>query len=147
MKVIFLKHVPKAGRQFEVKDVADGYAQNFLFPRGLAEPALASRVRALENKRAEIDAKSSADMAQVIAALEKLDGASVEILGPANEQGHLFKGIHKEEILAALKEQKGIVLPEESLLLEHPLKETGVHELAVEVGEHKSVLKVSVGAE
>jgi len=144
MQVILLSDVPKVGRKFEVKNVSDGYAANFLFPRRLAE-------RATPEKLAQVKARAHAAAAQQevelslldknLAALKKL---SVHVKARANEQGHLYEGIRAQEVLKALSDEHRIELPEGSLELPHPLKSAGEHKIDVSAHGRKGVLTVVI---
>ena len=105
MKVILLQSVPKIGNKYDVKNVSDGYATNFLFPRKLAEIATDSAVTRMMNtkSRNEGDKKVHEDL--LMKNLKDLEGARVEMTESANDKGHLFAGIHAVEIIPALKEQ------------------------------------------
>jgi large subunit ribosomal protein L9 len=146
MKVLFLKDVPRVGRKYDVKDVADGYAQNFLFPRGLAKKADASDMAKAETLKNRAQEERQAGAARIVAELEKLGGDPVVVTGKVNEKGHLFAGIHAEAIVEALK-ARGIDIPAEALDLDEPLKETGEHEIAVHAGDKNVSFKVRVESE
>lgn len=147
MKIILLKDVKKLGKKYEVKEVADGHALNLLIPNGQALPATPGNVNMIEMKkkgdRLEV-AKTKAEFDEV---LNKVKEINIEIEGKVNEKGHLFAGIHKEEISEALRKQKGINLPAEHLILEKPIKEIGEHFITVKVGDREVTFKLNVKAE
>lgn len=146
MKVVLLKDVAKIGKRYDVKNVADGHALNMLIPRGLAEVATAQALKRAEISRLglEVDKKIQADLlAKNISALESV---KIEVKGKANEKGHLFAGIHKEEIVKLLKAQAHIDVLPEYIVLEHPLKEVGDHTISLEVSGKKAKFVVSVQA-
>lgn len=131
MKVILLNDVPKIGRKDEIKDVADGYATNYLLPRGLVEVATDKKIQELEAKRKESVAEQKIQDSLLEKNIHALKGVVIEISAKANEKGHLYESIHMSEILQALKEQKHVDLKEEHLSLEHPIKEVGEHTVSV----------------
>lgn len=131
MKVILLQNVPKVGHKYEIKTVADGYAANFLFPKKLAEAATSAKIKALEAQRKEIEAEQKVQQDLLTKNLKSLKDVRVEITAKANEQGHLFRGLHKDGILVALKEQKHIDLPEGAIMLDEPIKMIGDHTISV----------------
>ena len=147
MKVIFLKDVPRVGRAHEVKEVADGYARNFLFARKLAEPATALKVEALKTRTAEHEAHRKVQEHLLLKNLETLQGVKLEIKSKANEQGHLFKGIHVKDIVKLLHEHGHVDLNEEHVLLEHPVKELGETQVPVEVAGKKGEFTLLVTEE
>ena len=130
MKVILSHDVPDIGKKYDVKDVSDGYARNFLIPRKLAEFATPNLIKSAEmmKKREEQEKEISQDILEKNIA--ELDGLKISIKEKANEKGHLFAGVHKEEISKILKEQKHIEIPPELIDLEHPIKETGEHKIS-----------------
>ena len=133
MKVVLLKDVAGVGRKGEVKSVSDGHALNFLIPRKCAEmgtPAAIARAERFKNEAAT-EEKIQADLLQKN--LSALPGIILEIEGKANEKGHLFSGIHAEQIAAELRKQKGIALLPKFIALAHPIKEVGEHEISVNV--------------
>jgi len=141
MKVILLKDVAKVGRKYEVKEVADGFARNALFPRKLAELAMGDAVKRIEKMKRE--AAQAGDFAADLLAknLAALGGKTVILCAKANEKGHLFQGIHKEEIAEAIRKELGLDIPPDSLSLEKPIKEIGGHEVAI-TGVGKNEKKV-----
>jgi len=146
MKVLFLKDVPKIAKKYDIKEVSDGYAQNFLFPRKLAEIASkGAEARVEKFKKTEVEMKK-VNEALLHKSMKALEETVVTVKGKANEEGKLFAAIHKEEIADKLKEQAGIEMPAEYLDLEKPVKEIGEHEIPVIVGEKKGKFKLIVEA-
>lgn len=145
MKVILLKDVPKVGKKYEVKNVADGYALNLLIPRGLAEAATESAKKRMETMKAtdEVEKKVQADL--LAKNLHDLNGVVVEVSGKANEKGHLFASIHAESIAEELLKQKHLSILPEFITLHRPIKEVGDHEIQVLVNDKKAsfILKVT----
>ncbi|HEY4511665.1 MAG TPA: 50S ribosomal protein L9 [Candidatus Paceibacterota bacterium] len=145
MKVILLKDVPKVGKKYEIKAIADGHALNFLIPRGLAEAATANNLKKLETLKAT-DATEKKVQADLLAKnLKSLEGVVVEITGKANEKGHLFASIHTDTIVAELMKQKHLSLPTEFIKIAKPIKEIGDHEIPVLINDKKAsfILKVT----
>lgn len=146
MKVILLKNVPKIGQKYEVKEVSDGHASNFLIPRGLALVASQSALKQVENLKAKDVMEKNVHEDLLLKNLEDLAGVTVHMTESANEQGHLFAGIHKEEIIPALKEQTRLEISPEYIILEKPIKTTGEHEITVSVQDKKTTFKLIVEA-
>jgi large subunit ribosomal protein L9 len=146
MKVILLKNILKVGNAFEVKDVKPGYARNFLIPEGLAEIATDARVAHIEERRAKVQAANEAALAEATEHITALDGKTITLSEKANDQGHLFAGIHHNEIVDAIRVQLSVELLPEHILLEESIKETGEH--AVEIGNDavKATLTLIVNA-
>lgn len=144
MKIVLLKDVPKVGRKYDVKEVADGYARNFIIKNRLGElatPKLLARV-GHEKKRMEEEKKLREDL--LLKNLEDLKGITITLHSKANEQGHLFAGIHKEQLIPALKEQAHLDVLAEHIILEKPIKELGEHEVKIFVQDKKASFQVVV---
>lgn len=131
MKVIFSQDVPNVGKKFEVKEVSDGYARNFLLPNKLAELATDSVVKNAEVKKQQHDNGIKIQDELLEKNLDSLDGAKITISEKANEKGHLFAGLDKNEVAQIVKEQKNIEFPVDFLEIEKPLKEVGEHEIKI----------------
>lgn len=139
MKVILLKDVPKVGQKNTIKEVKDGFAINLLIPRGLAKQATPSAVHQME-KIQTLENKNK--KAGVEALEEKVSGLDqIEIKVKANEKGHLFAGIGKDELSNKLD------IPAESIILDSPIKEVGEHEIEVKIGEQTQKIKVVITQE
>ena len=124
MKVILLQDIPKLGKKFEVKEVADGHAQNQLIPEGLVKPATkevlewAEMQKELAGKAAEESLAKSQEMAS------QLDDMEVQLLLKVGEEGQLFEAVTSQKIADKLKEM-GYSVKKSQVKLEEPLKELG----------------------
>lgn len=144
MKVIFLKDVPRVGKKNDIKEVNDGYATNFLFPRKLAEMATQKNIDELERRKKEIKIERDIQETLLIKNLEEIKGKTVTILGKANEKGSLFSAIHKKEIVDAMKTEHHIDIAEDFLILEKPLKEIGEFDIEIKIKDKKSSFKLII---
>jgi len=145
MKIVFLKDVPRVGKKYEVKDVADGYGRHLVMQR-IAEPATKEVLARIQSKMATDATLKKVHTELLMKNLEALSGATITLLGKANEKGHLFASIHKEELLAELKRSAHIDMHPDYIMLDRPLKEIGTYEIPVVIEKNKSTLKVVVGA-
>ncbi len=146
MKVILLKDIAKLGKKFDVKEVADGHASNMLIPKGLVEmatPKTLLRVETLKISEAQ-DKKVQEDL--LIKNLKDINGVRIVLTEKANEKGHLFAAIHKEEIIAAIKEQTRLDISANFINLENHLKEVGEHTIDIEVRDKKASFVLSIEA-
>lgn len=137
MKVIFLKDVPRVGRRYDVKEVSDGYASNFLFPQKAAEIATPAAISALEKKKAAAEGVRKVRGDLLLKNLEDIKNARVTINAKANEKGHLFASIHNSEITNELKTQTGLSIDPSFIELAEPVKTIGEHSIIVRVGNKK----------
>ena len=138
MQVILLKDVPKVGRKGEVKEVADGYAQNALFPRKLAERATASKVAELQKQTEQAVAQQHAAEQEQMLRVKTMDGSRVEISVKADKAGHLYQKIDTTKIAEALEVDSVMVdLPD-------PIKSCGEHEVTLNAGKVRAQVTVVV---
>jgi len=147
MKIILLKDVKKIGKKYDIKEVADGYALNMLIPGNLAIPATTGNVNMVEVKKKGDMLEGAKNEAELQKALNEIKGISIEMKGKVNDKGHLFAGIHKDEIIEAVKKQKGVNILAEHLILEKPIKEVGDHAITVKVGDREVAFKLIIKPE
>lgn len=143
MKVIFLKNVPKIGRQHEIKEVNDGYAANFLFPQKLAEPATAKRVSEVQKMQQYLRVEREIRDDLLMKNLTALKDVVVTIHAKTSDTGHLFSGIKPEDIVQALKAQK-VDLDPGSIQLDRPIKELGDYDVPVEIRGKRSQFRLKI---
>lgn len=144
MKVILLKDVPRFGRRFDVKEVSDGHAMNFLFPRKLAEPATPAKVRDIEGKRAAKEGERVLAENLLERAVRAVNGNRFTVRARANEQGHLFEGIHKDAIVRAIQSVERAPIGEEEIVLEYPIKTVGEHAVYIRAGKSSATITVVI---
>lgn len=135
MKVIFHKDVAGVGRRFDVKNVADGYALNFLIPKKLAVPATTHELARIEAEKAVEVKKKQALEAQLAKSLKKISAVTITLEEEANDKGHLFKGIHVNELVTALKAQADLEVGADFIVLEKPIKAVGDYKIEVKAGD------------
>jgi large subunit ribosomal protein L9 len=128
MKVVFLKDVEGTARTGEVKDVADGFARNFLLPKSLALPATKNAVEqanAAAAREAKVQAKADAD-ARVV--LERITAKPIAIKA---KQGRLYGSVTNADIADALRSPAKTAVDRHTIELEEPIKELGDHTVHV----------------
>lgn len=144
MKVIFLQDVSRVGKRHDVKEVNDGYATNFLFPRKLAERATDGAIKRLELRKKEVLIEKKIQEDLLGKNLKEIKDKIVTISVKADEKGHLFSGIHKKEILEAMTKEHRANIDEEFIVLKKPIKEIGEFEIPVEIRDKKSSFKLLI---
>lgn len=142
MKVILKQDIKGVGKKYEIKNVADGYANNFLIPKKLVEYASPEAVKKAEVLRLATDAEKEIREKLTEKQIEMLKEVKIVLHKKANEKGHLFEKIHSEEIAQALKEQAKIEINPEFLVIEKPIKEIGEHTIIAQVGKNKGEFKL-----
>lgn len=143
MKVILLKDVPRIGRKYEVKDVPDGHALNFLIPRKLGERATPDSLRRLEIMKSKSAVAHAESEHAFRVAVAKAAEAGATISVEANAEGGLYKAVHADDIVKAFTE-KGIVLEERSILIDMPIKTVGQHEIKLASGSYEGAVTITV---
>ena len=123
MKVVLIKDVKNVGQAGEIKEVADGFARNFLIPNKLAEPATEEAIRRAQKEAEKKAEQAQAELEKFQKLAEELDGREL-VFKERGEQNKLFGSIGAEEIVKRLAEE-GITLDKKAILLEKPLKEAG----------------------
>ena len=124
MKVILLQDIEKLGKKYDIKEVAAGYARNFLIPKGLAKPATKVALKWLEVQK-EIEAKKAEeDLKRVQDFVAKVDGLEVVFQVKVGEKGELFESINSQKISEKLKEL-GFGIKKTQIELKEPIKELG----------------------
>jgi large subunit ribosomal protein L9 len=131
MKVVLRDDVEKLGQKGDVVDVADGYARNYLVPRGLAISAGDGVVRQAEAMRRNRSAREQRDREAAQALATRLTGRTLSVPARAGEGGKLFGSITAADIVAAAQSQFGVEIDRRRLGLDEPLKELGTVELPV----------------
>ena len=134
MKVILKADVKGKGKKGQMIEVAEGYARNFLMPKGLAVLATAdamNTMRLQEKAKAKADAEAKAAATEIA---EKLKGLQVKVSSKGGEGGKLFGAVTGREIAAALKEQHGVDIDSKKLVLDEPIKSFGSYEVKAKLG-------------
>lgn len=134
MKVILKADVRGKGKKGQMIEVAEGYARNFLLPKGLAVLATAdamNTMRLQEKAKAKADAEAKAAATEIA---EKLKGLQVKVASKGGEGGKLFGAVTGKEIAAALKEQYGMDVDSKKLVLDQPIKTFGSFEIKAKLG-------------
>jgi large subunit ribosomal protein L9 len=148
MKIILQRSVDKLGVPGDVVDVADGYARNFLIPRGLAQPASKGAVRAAKNLRDAHDRRVGQALAEARATAEKLQSSPLRIPARAGEEGRIFGSVTVNDIVAAVEKTQKLTLDRRAFHLDQPIRSIGSHEVVVHLHpEVNATLTVEVVAE
>lgn len=115
MKVLFLQSVARVGKVGEIKEVSDGYARNFLFRGKLAVEATPQIIKEHEQKISSAKLRGDKAKEELLAFAKKIETSKVQIKAEANQQGGLYKSLHKSDILSAIERNFKVTLPEGTL--------------------------------
>ena len=108
MKVILLKDIKGTGKKDQIIEASDGFARNFLFPKGLAKEASAANLNAVENQKAAEKHREDVSRAEALETCKKLAGKSIRIEARGAEGGRLYGSVTSQEIATALEKQYGV---------------------------------------
>ena len=134
MKVIFTQDVKGKAKKGDLKEVSDGYARNFLIPRGMAMAATADSLNTLKLQEKAKKAQMEAEKAEAQEISKKLTAVQVMIKAKAGSAGKLFGAVTSQEISAALKEQHGIEIEKNRIVQAEPIKAYGSYTVRAKLG-------------
>ncbi|RRF90285.1 MAG: 50S ribosomal protein L9 [Coriobacteriaceae bacterium] len=150
MKVILLGELRGKGGEGDIVEVAQGYAENYLFPQRIAQPATPGNIKQLEERRHNIEKREEKRIADANATKAKLDGQSVTIDAKVGENDQLFGAVTAAQIADAIKDQLGVEVDRKRISTGGAIKTAGAHVVDVnfyrEIGSKVTVL-VGVTAE
>ena len=147
MKVILLDDVAKLGRRGEVRDVADGYARNFLIPKKLALSATAGNLKNLGHIKQQQEAKADRIKVDAEALRGRIEALTYEERRQASEEGKLFGSVTSQDLVDFLA-RNGLKVERKRVHLEEPIKTLGETQVSIRVhAEVTAQLKVNVARE
>ena len=142
MQVILLQNIENLGKKYDIKDVSDGYARNFLFPKNLVKLANKENLKWVESQKEILAKKIEQEIKMVQNLVANINGQEVLISVKGGEKGQLFESITSQKILEKLKE-KNFEIKKEQIDLEKPIKELGEFPIKVKF-EHNLEAKIKV---
>ena len=131
MKVILQKEVEKLGTPGEVVTVADGYARNYLVPRGFAIPATKGAVRHADTLKRAHEERAAKARGEAETLAERLAGARIQVTHRAGEEGKLFGSITAQDLAEEIERQAGQPVDRRAIHLDEPIRSVGSHEVHV----------------
>ncbi len=131
MKVVFLQDVPGIGRAGQVKEVADGYARNYLFPRGLARPATAGVLRQAQEEQEAERRRQERALAQAQTLAEQLHNLTLRFQAKVGEQDLLFGTITSADIAEAIREKIGVEIDRRKIEIGEPIRRPGIYSIPI----------------
>lgn len=144
MRVIFLEDVPNVAKATEIKEVADGYARNFLIPKKLAvlvNPQAINQIKA--KRKATVETKD-----ELIELANELEGKEIILKARAGAQDRLYGSVTNVDIATELQNATGVTIDKRKIELAEPIHQLGSHEVAIRLGKDITpIIKVTVTAE
>jgi len=147
MRVILLQAIEKLGKKYDVKDVKNGYARNFLIAKGLAKPATKEVLKWLDLQKETETKKAEEELKKIQETASAIDGQEIVITVKTGEEDQLFESITSQKISEKLKEL-GFDIKKNQIYLSEPIKELGEFPIKIKL-EHnlESEIKVIITEE
>jgi len=133
MEVILLKDVPGLGRSGEIKEVPEGYARNYLIPKGLAVKSTKGRIKDIELRKSAIETKEAKEKESAMKLAERLKGVSLTFRVKVGEENKLFGSITSGDIAEELN-KKGYNIDRHQIVIKEPIKYLGTYEVTIKLG-------------
>jgi large subunit ribosomal protein L9 len=134
MKVLLIKDVKSLGKAGEIKEVKDGYGQNFLIAKGFAKRATDEVIEAWKKEQEERAKQEAEEIARLKDIEKRLADVKLVIKHKLGANGSLYGAVTKEEIAEALKAQEGIEIDKKSVEIKNPIKTAGNFDISVKLG-------------
>ena len=148
MKVIFLKDAPGKGRKGDIKEVSEGYARNFLLPKGLVEIATSQKAAQLAAEQKEAEARHKREIEEFRKMAKKLESTTLEFFKKGDKKGTIFASVGREDVVAEIERQLAREIPVSAVKIGHPIKKAGEHVVELDLpGGILSSVKIKITAE
>lgn len=145
MKIILLEKIEKLGSLGDVIEVKNGYARNFLLPKGKALRATSENIKFFEDKADELKKKNDADISEATKELNKLNDKTFIVIRQAGENGQLFGSVTTRDIAKILEENGIHGISKSQISLLEPIKSLGIFEVKVNLhAEVSCLIKINV---
>jgi large subunit ribosomal protein L9 len=131
MKIILQKPVGNLGTPGQVVEVADGYARNYLIPRGLAAPASKGGVRHAERLARMHEQRSRKEIDEARQTMERISASPIRMRAKAGQEGRLFGSITVADVAEEIQRSTGVEVDRRKIHLDEPIRSLGAHELSV----------------
>jgi large subunit ribosomal protein L9 len=131
MKILLLQDVTGIGQAGEIKDVADGYARNYLIPKGLARVATAGAVRQAQEQHAASERRQQRELDEAKLLAERLSNLTLQFQAKVGEQDLLFGTITSSDIAEAIQEKLGIEVDRRKIEVGDPIRRPGIYSIPI----------------
>ena len=133
MQVILTRDVKGQGKKGQMVNVSDGYARNYLLPRGLAEPATKSKINVRKGKQESLEYKKKVELEEANTIAEKMKEIKVVLKAKAGENGKLFGSVTSKDVAEALTSQHHIKLDKKKFVMPDGIKTLGTTTVDVKI--------------
>lgn len=133
MKVIFQQDVKGQGKKGEVKEVAEGYARNYLLPRKLAVEASSGNINALKEQKRREEVRKKEELSVATELAKKLENVHITFHTKSGEGGRLFGSITSKQISQQLKKEHDLQVDKKKILLKEPIRTLGVTKVSIKL--------------
>ena len=134
MKVVLLQDISAKGKQGEIKEVADGYARNYLFPKGLAIPATPAAIKRAQTQLIEDEHKQERKQKELGELVQQIEGKELTFKARAGDKEKLHGSITTADIAKELSKTLGSEIDKKVVELDEPLRHLGTHEVNINLG-------------
>lgn len=148
MKVILKQDVKNLGKSGEIKEVSDGYARNFLIPKGLADEATSKKLKETQEKTTREEKRKSREKTDAETIKQQLDGKTIKIKAKAGSGDKLFGAVTNREIAELLQKEFSLVLDKKKIEMDEAIKHLGQYKIKIKIYPSiQAEVKVIVEAE
>jgi large subunit ribosomal protein L9 len=133
MKVIFVKELSGTAKKGEIREVNDGYAQNFLIAKGFAQLATAAVQAKVAKEGREAEAKHQKELNRLQSLKLDLEKRVFTVKIKVGDKGQIFSGVHEKDIISSINTKMGLALEKNQVDLDKPIKELGEHKVKVKL--------------
>ena len=133
MKIILLKDEKKLGKKGDIIEASDGYARNYILPKGVGVEATPANMKILEKQRAQIEAQRAIDKQVAEDIKAKVESKTVKVVTKAGENGRLFGAITSKDIADAIQKEFLVELDKKKIDLDAPIKQVGITEVTLKL--------------
>lgn len=133
MKVILNQDVKNLGKAGDIKEVSDGYARNFLIPKGLADEATVRKLKETEEKNIKNEKKKNKEKAEAEELKQRLDGKSFTIPAKTGGSDKLFGAVTAREVSDILQKELGVALDKKKIEMPEPIKHLGQYKIKIKI--------------
>jgi len=142
MKVVLLEDVENIGKKYEVKNVKDGYARNFLLPKNLAKIATSDVLEWANLQKESLEKKAEENLKEIQKIATDMEGMEFVVPVKIGDKGQFFEKINEQKIAEKIKEQ-GFDIKKNQIIMENPIEELGEHPLKIKF-DHNLEAEITV---